>query len=65
MTKLILAALCGQLWVFLYCAFIAATFDFPQWDIGLRLACVMFGAVASFGAVGFIITTKQGGSNDL
>lgn len=50
--KLVIAALCGQLWVFLCCAFVAATFDFAQWDIGLRLMCVMLGVPAAFLAVG-------------
>ena len=52
LTKIIFPILCGQLWVFLCFAFIAATLDFTQWGDALRLACVAFGIPAAILAVG-------------
>ena len=55
--KLIIAALCGQLWVFLCCAFIAATFDFTQWSEVHRFGCVAFGTIGALAAI--IITVEM------
>ena len=54
LSKYIVAGLCGHLWVFLACAFISATIDFTQWNVEMRLMCVMFSPIgAAAGALIF------------
>ncbi len=58
LSKLIIAGLCGQLWVFFAFSFFAATFDFTQWLSETRLFCVLFSLIGSMVAI-FVLLEGQ------